>query len=272
MPTKSFPYPVLNNGDDIDGKFSFSLSYTLEPEHVLLDGVFELEHETIETLIHDDSARYVAEVVCPATFYREVFDFRQNAFSATIPAAQLRGQVIVSSSICTRKFVGDYEPVGIHPDLTGGSSDLAEGELLAIGETAFFNADKEFDPLRAPVSSFMRIQKGTSKTGPVTVDYDDDKIVIKLSHDDHASYGELPRKRVSGILHASVVLPVLTDTLHIMTTSRPVYQDQQWFARIEQICAQRGFDLSEPLETAQKLLAFPLGRNFRSIKELVEVD
>lgn len=269
---KSFPNPVLGNGDDIAGDFSFSMFYTLEPERVLLDGTFHLEHETIEKLIDDGRARFIAEVVCKATFYRDVFEMGSSSFSRSISANNLRGSVSVSSYVCANEKIDEYDPVGVHCDLLGGTSDIEPGEILAIGETAIFNAEKSFDPLRAPVSSFMRIQKGTARTGPMIVDYGSEKIIIQLAQEDHAAYMDLPRKRIAGILHASIVLPVLTDALHTMATDEGSYRDQQWYTRIEQICAERGLNTDEPFESAQKILQFPLARSFRNVKEEMELD
>lgn len=83
---------------------------------------------------------------------------------------------------------------------------------------------------------------------------------------------DIPRKRVAGILHASIVLPVLTDALHTMATNQSSYRDQQWFSRIEQICMERGLSTDEPFESAQKILQFPIARSFRSIKDEMELD
>lgn len=272
MSIKSFPYPVLGNEDDIEGKFSFGLHYTLEPERVILEGSFLLIHPTIDSLIEEGRARFVIEVVCGATFYREVFDFESRAFSRSILASNLRGTVSVSSFICAASDIDDYDPVNVHPDLAGEPSKITAGEVIAIGPVGRFVAEKSFDPFNAPVSSFMRIHEGTFRTGAVSVIHETDKILIELSKDDYAAYSKLPRSRVSAVLHASVVLPVLTDTMHLMKASRSSHQDQQWFARIEQIIDAQGLSVDEPFETAQKILAYPLSRSFRNLKEILEVS
>jgi hypothetical protein len=273
MALKSFPYPVLGNGDDIDGEFSFTLDYTLEPKEVILDLHFTLFHETIQQLVAEDKARFIVEVSCKATFFREVFESKGNYATFTVAASDLRGQVAVSAFICTTVDVAGYDPANVHPDLSGGVTDLAAGELLADGGTGSFVAEKDFDPMRAPISSFMRIREGSARTGPALIEYQNEKILIQLAKDDYAAYQTLRGwDGVSGILHAAVVLPVLIDTLHLMQSSTREYQDYEWYGRIQQICNQKQLNMSEPLESAQKLLALPLTRSFRGIKKLAEVE
>lgn len=269
---KSYPYPVLGNEDDIEGRFSFSMDYSLEPQRVILDCVFSLENETIEHLMQTGETVFIAEAICPATFFREVYSSATPNMSKSIQADKLRGQVTVSSYISAVKPIPEYLPEGTHADLQGEPFSLEAGDIIAVGGTAAFIADKTFDPLRAPVSSFIKIQRGEDKTGPMTAEYTADSIIIRLAQDDYDAY-LIVKPTTAANIHASIVLPILTDTIHLMYSNKSVYQDQQWFTRIEQICMERGLNTDEPLECAQKILHFPIARGLRNIKEeIAEVD
>jgi len=68
--SKSYPFPVLGNEDDIKGLFKPSMRYTLEPNEVVIECEFELSNPTIEKLIAENKAGYFVQVECGNTFYR----------------------------------------------------------------------------------------------------------------------------------------------------------------------------------------------------------
>lgn len=269
---KCYPYPVLGNGDDLEGEFDYFLYYTLEPERVVFDNEFVMEHETLEKLIHEEQAAFLIEVEGGSTFYRNAFRSHEKSFSLSVPASDLRGQVSVSSFVCAIKPISSYAPINAHPDLQGDPASVDAGEILAIGPVRTFVAEKEFDPMNAPVSSFLKIQQGAAAHGPMNVRYDPDKVVVELSKQDHDYYVSIPKKSIAGIVHASIVLPVLADTLNLMESNPSEYQECIWFGRLQQICDQRRVNTDEPLKAAQEILRLPLSRNFRNVRDLMELE
>lgn len=269
---RAYPYPVLGNEDDIvEGFFNFSMERTLEIDAVTIDCKFHIEHETIESLITEKKAQFIVEVICSATFYRKAFSSETFSFYETINASDLRGKVTVESYICASENIKNYDPVDTHPDLMGYTADVRKGEILAVGGTATFSAEKEFDPLKAPVSSFMKIQAQDARKAPINVDYGTDKIIIQLAKEDYESYLQI-KDSAAANLHSSVVFPVLVDALYLLNTDSRNYENLQWFSRLEQICNEKGFDIQSPFETAQKILQKPVSRGFRNTKELLDLE
>lgn len=270
--TKSYPFPVLGNLDDISGIFSPSMDYTLTPNQVILDCKFELENKSIEQLIQDGDASFYIQLECPSTFYRKTFSGSEKQIRIELDAGDVRDKVNVTFLVCSNVQISEYSPVGVHPDLEGEPSYVEIGDVLADGGVGFFIADKTFDPLKAPISSFMKINKGTAKTGPMVIDYEDEQIIIVLSEADYERYLYV-KNYAPNILHSSLVLPALTDVIYTMKYDSKAHEDQPWYDRLQQIIVQQKIDIDEPIVAAQQILGEPLERSFEEIKKVaVEED
>ena len=265
--SKSYPFPVLGNEDDITGLFKPSLRYSLEPTSIVIDCEFQLSNPTIEELLAKNMAAYLVQVECGNTFYRRTFTTTEPKLTIEIEAGDLRDKVDVSFCICATSSIPDYSPDGIHPDLAGEPTFVEKGDVLADGGTGSFMADKDFDPLKAPVSSFMKIKEAEEKTGPMTIDYSGDQIVIRLSKDDYKNYA-FSRKYAVSSLHASLVLPALIDAIYVINNKSDDYDGQPWFTRIQQICRERDIDITDSLTAAQRLLGKPVERGLKEIRKL----
>lgn len=269
--SKSYPFPVLGNEDDISGRFNPSLRYTLEPHTVVIESEFELSNPTIEKLVNEKKAAFFVQVECGNTFYRRTFTTYEPKIKIEIQAGDLRDRVDVSFCICATQDIEEYSPDGIHPDLAGEPTTVEAGDVLADGGTGSFLADKTFDPLKAPISSFMKIKEGNDKSAPMYIDYGDDQIIIKLSKDDYKKY-KFARKYAVSTLHSSLVLPALIDTIYTINRDQGLYQGSPWFNRVQQICRERSIDLNDPLLAAQLLLGKPIERGLQEINEKTTED
>jgi hypothetical protein len=264
---KSYPFPVLGNEDDIQGLFNPTMRYTLEPNVITIECSFQLTNSTIEELISTSKAAYFVQVECGSTLYRRTFVTSTPKLNLEINSQDLRDRVDVNFCICAIQNISQYSPAGIHPDLAGEPVSVDKGDVMADGGSGWFMADKTFDPLKAPVSSFMKIKEGNEKNGPMTIDYGGDQILIKLSKDDYKNY-IYARKYAISTLHSSLVLPALIDSLYIISRDEGTYQDSPWFNRIKQICRERDIDLTDPVTAAQRLLGKPIERGLKEIKAL----
>ncbi len=265
--SKSYPFPVLGNEDDIKGLFKPAMRYTLEPNVVVIECEFELSNSSVEKLIAEKKASYLAQVECGNTFYRRTFITHDPKLKVEIDAGDLRDRVDVSFSVCATADIKDYSPDGIHPDLAGEPTSVEKGDVLADGGTGSFMADKTFDPLKAPVSSFMKIKEAAETSAPMTIDYGGDQILIKLSKDDYKNY-VYARKYAVATLHSTLVLPALVDALYVINKDDGTYDGSPWFSRIKQICRERDIDITDPLTAAQRMLGKPVERGLKEIKTL----
>ncbi len=270
--TKSFPHPVLGNGDDLGGVFKVDFRYELGKGDVVLNPVFALENRAIEDLIKKGKASFIAEVECRSTFYRTSFSSHEPDGRFVIPASRVRERVTVGFYVCADQDILDYRPSEPHPDYENASFDIEAGDVLAFGGYCSFIAEKSFDPLRPPVSSFMSIRPGTNHEGPVEIDYSREKIEIILSKSDWKNYTDVRSQKLSeGILHASIVLPALIDAIYQVRDPAGHYDGANWHSRIEAILEAKSLHDKSAFEVAQKILENPIDRSFKSIGALLEI-
>lgn len=266
---KSYPHPVLGNGDDLGGNFNVELPYELSRDAVVLHPSFSLKNRAIEDLLRKGKAAYTAEVECRSTFYRRSFSLGIQEESVSIPAKLLRERVTVGFYVCATQDIKGYKPSDPHADYEGSEFDIDAGDVLAVGGYSSFIAEKAFDPLRPPVSSFMSIMEGGLFEGPMEIDYEQDKITVVLSKADWAAYlGARGQKPVHGILHASIVLPALVDAIHKMQDHGSDYEHTNWYGRLEAILESKKLQDKDPFEAAQRILDNPSARSFRGIEAL----
>lgn len=269
---KSYPHPVLGNGDDLGGMFKVEFRYELGRAEVGLNPKFTLKNTAIEELIKKEKASFVAEIECRNTFFRRSFVTREQIDRFVIPASSLRERVTVGFYVCADKDIRNYQPSEPHPDYEGAKFDVDAGDVLAIGGYSSFIALKSFDPLRPPISSFMSIMEGSHHEGPMQIDYEGEKIMIVLSKADWKNYLSVRgQKLAEGILHGTIVFPALVDAIHKMLTTGAEYEGMPWYGRLETILDAKGLSEKDPFEAAQKILDNPSARSFHGIELLTDI-
>lgn len=271
--SKSFPHPVLGNEDDIRGSFNVEFKYELSRNSIVLDAAYKLENSTIESLIKKGKASFILEIECRSSFFRGTQSGRSVEEKWVIPSRYLRERVMVSFYICADENIKNYSPAECHSDYEGFAFEIEKGEILAVGGSCSFIAEKSFDPLRPPVSSIMAIREGRRHQGTMEVDYQSDKIMVELSKSDWKNYLEVKKQSDAiGAIHASIVLPVLIDAIYKMQTCRSEYEYNNWFGRLEAILDAKGLQGQDPFEAAQRILDVPLSRSFQSISAMLDLN
>ncbi len=267
---KSFPHPVLGNGDDVGGSFRVELPYELSRDAVVLHPSFALKNSAIEDLLKKGKASFTVEVECRSTFYRRSFSIGIQNESISISAKLLRERVTVGFYVCANQDIKGYKPSEPHSDYEGAAFDVEAGDVLAVGGYSSFIAEKAFDPLRPPVSSFMSIMEGTQHEGPMEIDYEADKITVILSKADWKTYLAVRgQKPVQGILHSTIVLSALVDAIHKVQSAGSDYSHTSWFGKLEAILEAKKLQDKDPFEAAQRILDNPSARSFRGIESLI---
>lgn len=271
---KSYPHPVLGNGDDLGGIFRVEMTYELSRDAVTLNPVFVLKNAGIEELIKKNRASFVAEVECRSTFYRRSFSTRNLSEKISIPAKLLRERVTVNFSVCADQDMRGYKPTDAHSDFSGASPfELEAGDILAVVGQISFTADKSFDPLRPPVSSFMSIREGSHHEGPMQLDYESEKVTIILSKADWKEYlGVRGQKPVQGILHSAIVLPALVGAICKVQSGADDCHDMNWYGRLDSILDAKSLKDKDPFEAAQIILENPASRGFSGINALINTS
>jgi hypothetical protein len=271
--SKSYPHPVLGHEDDLGGSFDVEFHYELGHDEIILNPKFDLKNKALEDLMRKGQASFVVEIECASTFFRRSFSTRNNVERFAVPSKLVRARVVVGFFICCDAPVKDYKPSECHPDYAGETFDVEQGDVLATGGFSYFVAEKTFDPLRPPVSSFMSIMEGTLFEGPVQIDYETEKITVILSKTDWGNYLAVRgNNHAVGVLHSAIVLPVLVDAIHQVQNERSEYSDSPWFGRLDAILEAKGLRKKEPFEAAQKILDNPASRGLHGIGGMLDIN
>ena len=242
----SYPHPVVGLHGDVEGELMYDADVRATTRDVSITlSNLRTTNPTIVALLRVSRASFTVIVNCPATYYREGIDVSEPEHEISIPAERLLGRVQVNVAVCARTVIDAYRPEGLHPDYGEAVFVVDEGDALAVAEPMTFDIEKEFDPLRAPVSSFMRIKRGDFEQGPYQVRFDVERILIEMSHRDWASYTYL-RDRTPQVLHSSVVLPVLAEAVS-RVRSDAESRDLNWGARVRAMLDAQAIADDEPL-------------------------
>ncbi len=264
MKTKnlSYPHPVLGNEDDFEGDFIVSCKHSLRGPEVKLSVRHQVTNDYVKNLIQSGDAVYATEVECPSTFYRSTYISDQPEATYLFDSNKVRGAVTISFKVRAKSSIEDYEPDGVHSDYKGFKFKISSGDILANGGSTTIIAEKDFDPMKPAVSSLIAIKQGTKDKAPLDIDFSQDKILIKLSIEDYNNFNLVKgRTSVAGILHASVVLPVLAEALRLVgSEDGEELRGTHWFKRMEIIVSQQDLPLNEPLLAAQNILKNPIER------------
>lgn len=270
---KSYPHPVLGNEDDISGSFKVDFNYELGRENVVLGVTFILDNVSIEKLIKSNKASYIVEVECRSTFFRTSLPSSSSIARYEIPARMLRERVTVGFYVCSATTISDYRPEGAHSDYGKAVFTIDPGDVLAAGAYSTFIAEKAFDPLRPPVSSFMSVVEDGRQQGPMEIDYELPKITINLSKEDYKNYKSLRGQHATvGVLHGAVAFPVLVDAIYKVQHEADEYEEKNWYGRLSTILEARSLLGKEPFEAAQIILANPATRSFLGVNSLLDVN
>lgn len=268
-PSISYPHPVLGNGDDVgSGQIEPDVSFTASEELVEISfDKLRTGNETLDAMLGNGKASWSIRVQCARTYFRTEYRTTESAYRVRLAGHELEGLVEIEVMLFAVEPLSAYLPAGAHQDYGGDTFDLKVGEVLGIGPTFTFNIDKQWDPLKAPVASIMRISKGEHVNGPFRLALEDDYIEILLSHEDWEQYAGV-KERVPGVIHSALVLPALAEAVPRMVE----YAGKRWADRLRAIAEHRQIDIAKPLEAAQKLLQAPLARAFRELNTALDRD
>lgn len=270
LSNKSFPHPVVGNGDDVPGAaFQCAFQYASDKQFYFIDATVACSSVTLNKLVDRGAARFVLHVECTNTLFREAFDFCDQNKRFEIPASKLNGTVEVNCFVRAAKPLPKYRVDGAHDDYGTTAFDVRAGDILAVAEGQTFEAESH-DTLRR-IGSIMVIER-SKRFGehPMEVNFGSEKIRITLSKPDFVSY-----QRLKGVpllashLTTTIVLPVLIEALHLAATDSSELEDLKW----HRILKSRVGDLENEtdwLKVAQLILDHPIRRAFASATHYAE--
>lgn len=280
---RSFPHPVLSpfRDDVLPNEFLLKLKIQPDADTFYISYQFVHEHPTIQGMTAAGHAAYAIHVECKRNYFRRIFQSNDGHGVISIGAAELVGHVEVVGLVLSSGAVAEYCPEGMHKDYEGHRFSLQVGDVLAASQTQSFEAYTDYDPL-ARISSIMTIrQSGVMDEGPMTVDLQDDKIVVTLSSTDYSRYTDLKADPALGALLANqVVVPALLEALHEMRDlpEEDFQMDMQkrWFRSVYKKVADLGVDIRTAdksiVEILQLLLKLPLRRSLEGLIRITPLE
>lgn len=263
----SYPYPVLGNRDDIDADIiDCDLdSKAVENRLILKLPELKITHPDLSEFIKNGKAAWLIRVMCSRTYFREIDIVSSDTWEKIFDSSDLEGEVNVGISIIAMSDIEKYSPQFMNEDYGNQQFFIEKSSILAIGPSFKIQIDKQFDPLKAPMSSFIRIIPGDFQSGPCDLTLDDDLIYVELSKQDWNGYAGI-KDRAYSVLHSSLILPVLAEAIREIEK----HNDSMWSSRLQALIAEKKLDVDKPFETAQFLLDCPIERTFENLNLILD--
>lgn len=275
---KSYLHPVLRpRHDDVEGVFDFECSednVKVEAGKYVIDIHATFRNETIEKLIADGKAKIFAFICCTANFYRRAIEIKSFEERIEIPTESLSGRVDLTLIVSATEHL-DYHNISQHSDYGDQFFDVACGDILAVSDTIYFVAEKEYDSLRK-IDSIISIvaDEDLKQNDPLTIiDWENDKIKVEIPKNVYDKYMTLQKAKKdtpTTTLENIIFLPILVSIISEWQKDKQQYEDNymafRWFrairARAENLNLIK--DIRDgrlpPFTVAQKMLDAPITR------------
>lgn len=270
---RSYPHPVVGNADDVqDAAFQATVEMSTDKENIYLSVKTICSSTTLNGLINSGRAAQVLHVECSNTVYRRAFEFTDSEEHFQIPRNDLNDDVEVNTFVRALKDIPAYTVEGAHPDYGSATFDVKAGDVLAVGEGAVFPIESTFDAM-SRIGSIFQLQESSEEGDlPMQINTNQNKLIILLSKPDIKVYKQLKLRTSLGPMLASVlVLPVLTEALHLLRDSGGEDDHRRWVRvltrKLNELRLEGESDL---LTVAQKLLELPVRRAFTAANVSVE--
>jgi hypothetical protein len=276
-----YPHPVLSwfSDDYPKGIFQPSLQVLPNKSFFRLVLVCKTSSKAIKSLIASRKAAFCIHVECSSTRFRSAYVSYEESFEVDIPVSDLDGKVEVSRTIVATHAVKNYSTEEFHPDFSGRSFDLLQGDVIAVAETVEFPANKKDDELAKLPSIFAILVARSDNPEDIDIDLGDQKLKILLSPDLHRKFLDLngdPAMRAT--LCASLLIPALISALEYIRSSEDpgALFDKRWFNVLSRRMSDIGIDAGQlrdcpetSIAIANKLLNKPLSQSFDDLESLL---
>lgn len=155
LSNRSFPYPVVNNADDVpEAAFQATFDFASDKTNFYITATVNCSSATLQKMIKKGTACDTLHVECGNTLYRKTFDFTGPTHRETIPATLIHDTVEVNAFVRAKVALADYRIDGANEDYEEERFAVGPGDILALADSQTFEADNSVDPMRL-VGSLM---------------------------------------------------------------------------------------------------------------------
>jgi hypothetical protein len=274
----SFPHPVLGIGDAIRSKFGLNplpdITSTAEDYSITVN--CEQNNADLSALISSGQAEYFCEATCSNTLYRQIFTSNTAEIKLKIPKKHVKAKIFFTCVLVAKSPIANYQNSMSHPDYDGYSFDIEKGDVLAFFGEFNFNADINYEKLKA-VSSFMEVVENKDPQAIYTnIDLNKSKIEVQLPTEDYKLFANdsiSKEPKFAPIFHSSIVFNALLMALYSFES----HKDSLWAKVIDyrlknenQFMSISISDKENIPEIAQRLLGNPCSRLISELQVIAE--
>lgn len=268
LSSRSFPHPVVGNGDDVPGaEFQAAYDFSSDKTTFYLKVSVACSSRSVARLIEKGRACYTLHVECGNTLYRRTYDFTADAHEVALPATEVHDNIEVNTFARATQAVPRYKVEGAHDDYGDATFDVRPGDILAVADGQVFDASQKADPLRRVGALMVVEQSPEAGEHPLRHDPGTDKVRILLCEADFLAYQQMKAvPNLTSHLTTTLVLPVLVQLLHDLPDEENP-GEPKWATLLRQRLAALALPGSaDNLEKAQRLLELPIRRALVSAK------
>jgi len=183
-----YPYPVLSpfNNDMENSSFDVVFdenSIISKIDRTIFKIKFELENETLLTMIENEEAYFLVHVECPSTMKKFGFKTYEEEFTFSIENNLLDRSIEINFLVLSNIKLDKYTNIDAHDDYKGIDFIINKAEILAHTLTKKIDIEKEYELKRAD-SIFELAPAEKSLAAPMSIDISDDliKVIIPQEH------------------------------------------------------------------------------------------
>lgn len=239
--------------------------------------VCELNNDEITQFIQEGKAVYTVQVESPNAFYRKIFQFSNPNIEITISNDEVIDYINIGVAIVATEDIENYTNKDFINEYQDITFSIKKNEILAICDPRNdIEITYEGEVLKE-VKNIFKLKKTEEKF--MSYNLENERILVFLPKDylnTYVQYKKLESKDVINILNTTIFLPILTNVIADMGEESDL--SKIWYKtlkkKIKEIAEQekRNIEdcLQEPLETAQKLLKYPMIDVIASLRDIME--
>lgn len=264
----SFPHPVLGINNDVNSDIApedMLQILDIEEKDSVYEYTFQLnqDNKQITDYIQEGHAKYVCEVDCSKTFYKEIHSSSDSKMVVRIEKNKVVGHIDFSFYVLTTCIFPRYTNQQFNSDYrdpeTGAlpSFWLDKGAVLALFPQWEDNVNVRFNN-KPELSAFIQVVKRQDAENVVNIDLSGDIINIELPDDMYLSFLQYNHDEYIGLFYSSLVFNALVKGILNMDK----YDGATWADSIKAIIEAapdkfQGLSLDEPsdaVDIAMKMM------------------
>ena len=261
---RQYPHPVLGNGDDFpDSNFESSIKMSLA-EHVhKITCEFKCENEHVRKLVENGKASFILHAECPSIpGSRRRFKTRREKETLTISSGDVSNELFLTGFIVADEKFDNYAPEGMHPDYKGMRISVMPHEIIAQDSKM-----KNFNLNKAGMDSLLKVRRSDVPGDKIVRFEDRDYLWVILPQEDFDNWvasQKISKEMDRHVIAPSFVLPAVIEAIERIKKEPELADDDgsRWARCLANRLYGMGMDINkaETMESAQKVLDFPIGR------------